>query len=245
MFYRMNEPQQARLGDALAAIRAIYDRVFADDMMITLEKNMGFLEDSAFLAALTAEPRNEQEESLVWRLHVLCWCAENALRLQGDFVECGVYRGFSTSVVAKYLDFGTRDRKWYLYDTFSGIPADQLDAGAANPQPFQDPSLHGFVLRRFASYPNIAVIRGRVPEVLAQESPKRIAFMHLDMNSASAEIGALEALYDRVVPGGFVVLDDYGWFWYRSQKLAEDRFFAERGAKVLELPTGQGLVIKY
>ena len=41
-----------------------------------------------------------------------------------------------------------------------------------------------------------------------------------------------------------IVLDDYGWSLYRAQKQAEDAFFAERGYLVLELPTGQGLVVK-
>jgi hypothetical protein len=40
-----------------------------------------------------------------------------------------------------------------------------------------------------------------------------------------------------------VLLDDYGWYAYRAQKRAEDAFFAAQGYKVLELPTGQGLVV--
>lgn len=43
---------------------------------------------------------------------------------------------------------------------------------------------------------------------------------------------------------GAIVLDDYGWSVYREQKLLEDAWFAERGYQGLELPTGQGLVIK-
>ena len=60
----------------------------------------------------------------------------------------------------------------------------------------------------------------------------------------SAEIGALELLFDRLVPGAVVVLDDYGWIAYREQKAAEDPFFLARGYRVMELPTGQGLLIK-
>lgn len=46
------------------------------------------------------------------------------------------------------------------------------------------------------------------------------------------------------MPGAIVILDDYGWAGGLPQKRAEDAFFAERGYQVLELPTGQGLVIK-
>jgi predicted O-methyltransferase YrrM len=64
------------------------------------------------------------------------------------------------------------------------------------------------------------------------------------MNNAEAEIGALEVLWDRVVPGAVVILDDYGWAGCLEQKRAEDVFLTERGYQVLELPTGQGLLIK-
>ncbi|WYX15476.1 hypothetical protein WJ974_02785 [Achromobacter xylosoxidans] len=68
--------------------------------------------------------------------------------------------------------------------------------------------------------------------------------MHLDLNNAEAEIGALDMLFDRMVPGAVLILDDYGWLYYRAQKDAEDPWFARRGYRVLELPTGQGMVIK-
>ncbi len=45
-------------------------------------------------------------------------------------------------------------------------------------------------------------------------------------------------------PCGAIVLDNYGRSIYREQKLLEDAWFAERGYRVLELPTGQGLIIK-
>jgi len=104
--------------------------------------------------------------------------------------------------------------------------------------------LFGKVTQRFADLKNVHVTQGSVPEILYQVAPEKIAFLHLDINSAAAEIGALEFLFDRIVPGGVIVLDDYGWLFYRAQKEAEDPFFAARGCRVLELPTGQGMVIK-
>jgi O-methyltransferase len=65
------------------------------------------------------------------------------------------------------------------------------------------------------------------------------------MNSVASELAALEALFDRVVPGGLIVFDDYGWTGYIAQKKAEDAFMAARGHTILELPTGQGMVLKH
>ena len=76
-------------------------------------------------------------------------------------------------------------------------------------------------------------------------SPEKIALMHIDMNNVDAEIGTLELLWDRVVPGGIVVLDDYGWLAYHKQFSAELAWFRQRGQYVLEMPTGQGLVVKH
>jgi len=46
------------------------------------------------------------------------------------------------------------------------------------------------------------------------------------------------------VSRGYIVFDDYGWKHFKKQRDAENRFMADRGHFILELPTGQGLVIK-
>ena len=45
-------------------------------------------------------------------------------------------------------------------------------------------------------------------------------------------------------PGALVLLDDYAYYGYFSQKLAMDQFAQEKGINILSLPTGQGLVLK-
>ena len=244
MFYGLNPAQAERLRTILDEIGAMYDgRMFANDMLITLHRSAGFLGDARFMAAFSGEANDDQERSLAWRLHVLVWCAEGALRREGDFVECGVYRGFSTAVAARYLDLARLDRRWILFDTFSGIPEDQLNPGGFNPDIYREPGLHAACVARFAHLPNVEVVRGRVPEILADHAPERIAFVHLDMNSAEAEVAALECLFPRFAQGAYVLLDDYGWHFHREQKLVADEFFGDHGYRVLELPTGQGLVI--
>jgi predicted O-methyltransferase YrrM len=80
---------------------------------------------------------------------------------------------------------------------------------------------------------------------LKGNSPEKICYLHIDLNSAKYEIAVLDALFDRVVPGGVIILDDYEWSgMYREQKIAEDAWFEQRRYRVFPLPTGQGLVLK-
>ena len=244
MFYKLDAANTARLREALSLLAQCYPRIFVNDMLIALERNAGFLDDARFMQAFSEAARNPQEKSLVWRLHVLAWAADHCRRLPGDFVECGVYEGFSTAVLARFLDFAKLPKRWFLYDTFSGVPEHQLNSFATNPGRYADPDLYERAVKRFEPWPNIRVVRGQVPEVLQEHAPERVAFLHIDMNSADAELGALEQLFGRVVKGGMVILDDYGWTYHREQMYVEDAFFQRLDYRVLELPTGQGLVIK-
>ncbi len=210
---------------------------FFGDSLFTCSKSLGFLTDEKFRRIVDKNAVNDIEETTIWRTHVLCWAAESALALDGDFVECGCYLGYSVACIAEFVNFAASDRHYYLYDVFENPPeAHDLDDHGSD--------LHEQVKARFADFPNITVTKGVVPAILDHVAPEKIAFMHIDMNSITAEIGALERLFDRVTAGGMIVLDDYGWSNYRPQKEAHDRFFAERGLGVLDMPTGQGLVIK-
>jgi hypothetical protein len=174
---------------------------------------------------------------------VLAWAARTAMRgssVPGDFVECACYRGTSARVVCDTVNFAESDRRYYLYDLFEHDPSIQQ----RQPLPEHSTTLYADTVARFQDLPNVIVTQGRVPDVLHEVAPERIAFLHLDLNNAATELAALEFLFDRISPGGMIVLDDYGWLTYRAQKLAEDEWLGARGYHVLELPTGQGLLIK-
>jgi hypothetical protein len=65
------------------------------------------------------------------------------------------------------------------------------------------------------------------------------------MNSAVAEIGALEYFWEKVVEGGMIVLDDYGYSpKYLEQRLAIDQWASKLGVDILSVATGQGLILK-
>ena len=74
--------------------------------------------------------------------------------------------------------------------------------------------------------------------------PDSIAFCHIDMNHPAPEAGALREVLPRLSKGGAIIFDDYGWWWYSAQKRALDPIARSLGQEILELPTGQGLLIK-
>lgn len=222
--------------------------MFAGDMLIAFWRNRTFLSDENFMRSYQDNARNDQERSLIWRLHTLTWAAESTAHLAGDFVECGTFKGACASMICQYMNFAELDKKFYLYDTFEGLHDDYSTAEERQAwhvySDYNGDELYKEVRSRFEKYPNVEVIRGVVPESFEQACPEKIAFMHIDMNAEKAEIAALDALFDKMVPGGILVLDDFGWEFSRNQAIAELRFMKERGLPILELPTGQGVVIK-
>jgi O-methyltransferase len=229
---------------ALKRFAQIFHNVYAADNVILFDRNLAFLDDKKFAEVCERNARNDQERSLQLRLNTLVWAALEALRVPGDFVECGVWRGFCSAAIADYLDFDHVLKQFYLYDTFEGIPP-QYDSEHHDAPAFHEAGLYESVIERFSRYPNVRVVRGVIPDTFVQAVPDQIAFLHLDLNSSMAEIAALEVLFDRVSPGGLVVFDDYGWSAYAAQQAAEDAFMRKRDHRILELPTGQGLLIKH
>jgi len=236
-----------------------HSSLFWGDRLLTLDKAAGFFDDEDFRRAYESIRGShlydsyETPHTIAWRLHTLVWAARSAIAKPGDLVECGVFKGDMSWVVATVLGSAIADRSFYLYDSFEGFsPVLSSDDDYVNSPYFmemaqkvyRDPAIYDAVVKRFTDFPNVKIIRGFVPDTFKIAIPERIAFLHIDLNSPAAEIAALEHLFDRVVSGGCIVFDDYGWKHFKKQRDAENRFMAERGHFILELPTGQGLVIK-
>lgn len=216
--------------------------------------NSDFMRDPRFLEAYRAGLENAPAGTqLEWRVHVALWCATQALRLKGDFVECGVHTGILSGAVMQWLDFAREtERRFFLFDTWQGIPEEQVSEQERrtgvldmNRKYAQGDALHAAAVKKFSRWPNARVVRGRVPESLeAMRDSQGVAYASIDMNVAAAEMAAAGFLWPRLAPGALVLLDDYGWAAHASQKQAWDEFARSHGVMVLGLPTGQGLILK-
>ena len=247
-FYGLNDEQEVEeLKTALDTLRRLYDgQFFIGDMMCAFSKVLSFYHDSSFTQAMSRNAVQAYELSRMWRLHTLVWAARSAAALPGDFVECGVYIGLSAGVIADTLGFEALDKTFFLYDTFAGLAedySDEVERAQSNYEVTED-VLYESVKKRFSQWPNVQVVKGIVPVIFEDVCPDRIAYLHIDLNAAKAEIGAPDVLFDKVVSGGFIILDDYGTKRGHRQHEAENAWMKERGYEILEMPTGQGLIVK-
>ncbi|MCE9618502.1 MAG: TylF/MycF family methyltransferase [Planctomycetes bacterium] len=212
---------------------------FADNFF-TWGRNNSMLDDAEFMKSWESNALNMTDKGILWRRYVLACAAYHCVQLDGDFVECGAYTGTAVKTVMDYLGGPAFPKTFWAYDLF-----EHNEAMLHHSLPAHGKDLHEQVKHRFRDYPQVRIIKGFIPDVFAEHAPDKIAYMHIDMNQAPAELAALEGLFDRMVPAGILVLDDYEWtLGYRGQKLAEDPWFEARGYRVMPLPTGQGLVIK-
>lgn len=103
------------------------DGKYAEDGLLTVHSGT-FRTDTRFRAAYVRGIRasNGIDPHFEWRVHTALWAAETSLRVNGDFVECGVNAGFISSAIMRRLDWNRVGRWFHLIDTFAGPVLDQF-----------------------------------------------------------------------------------------------------------------------
>jgi hypothetical protein len=210
--------------------------------------NRDFLEEPDFVRAYARGIDASGDLGWRWRVHIGLWAAATAARHPGDFVECGVNRGFLSTAIMEYLDWDRLGKQFWLLDTFAGIDLSQLEgdelAAARERNARMDLADGDSVRAWFSQWQNVNVIEGSVPATLPQVQADEIAYLHLDMNASAPEVAALEYFWERLVPGAVVLFDDYGYRGYEAQRHALGALARRRDFPIASLPTGQGLLIR-
>lgn len=178
--------------------------------------------------------------------------------IPGDIVECGVWRGGSMLAVAKtLLEVGDTERELHLYDTFEGMSEptehDKRHDGksAADMLATSDKSSGVWAYATLedvqetmaqAAYPGERVhyYKGKVEDTIPGDAPEKISILRLDTDWYESTRHELEHLWPRLVPGGVLLLDDYGW-WDGARR-AVDEWLAELKVPVLLLRMDEGRI---
>lgn len=167
-------------------------------------------------------------------------------RTEGDFIECGVWRGGSCMIAMhSFLHFGQSDRRFVLFDTFEGMtePAnvdvdiggtsagELMEAQGKRPDGVWCIALFEEVIANILTtgYPinNVKLVKGDIRQTALGFAPERIAILHLDTDFYDSTKVELECFYAHLQMGGVLIVDDYG-HWRGARKAVDEYFERER-----------------
>jgi O-methyltransferase len=145
--------------------------------------------------------------------------AQEIKDIEGDVVECGVWKGGMIAGIASVLG---PDRKYTLFDSFEGLPpAQEIDGGGAIAwQEDKESSIYynncsaekeiAEEAMKLAGVDNYEIISGWFNKTLSKYPPgESIALLRLDADWYESTLACLDNLFDKVVKGGCIIIDDY------------------------------------
>jgi hypothetical protein len=171
---------------------------------------------------------------------------KRVIALPGCIVECGVFKGVSLMQFATLRRLLENDdsRKIVGFDAFGPFPGVHEAADAAFVEQWERRAGPGIPVNTLAAaldhkeFRNVELIAGDVldtlPRYIGQHPELKIALLHVDVDVYLPTRVTLESLYDRVLPGGIVILDDYPTVAGATR--AVDEFLAGRNVTIQKLP---------
>jgi len=147
--------------------------------------------------------------------------------VRGDFVECGTARGGSAALIGLTLKRLNAERRLWVFDTFTGLPAPTKDDPDYDIAKNYTGTCVGTLdevrdlLARYDILEDTTLVKGLFQDTLAGAAIGEIAFLHIDGDWYDSVQCCLESLYARVTPGGIIQIDDYG-HWAGARKAADE-----------------------
>jgi O-methyltransferase len=163
----------------------------------------------------------------------------DALGLSGDIVECGAWNGGAAAIMAAAAyetptAAAVRERIVWVFDSFAGLPPPGAHDGPTVHRAFfagwctGDPANVEAAFRRTGvPRERLRTVAGWFDDTLPVATVGEIAVLHVDCDWYEPVRTVLRTLYDRVVPGGFVTIDDYG-LWPGAQRAVDEHLAARR-----------------
>jgi len=173
------------------------------------------------------------------RLEKLIEYSKQTKDLPGKMAEVGVYKGGTALLLAK-----SNPRKHlYLFDTFDGMPA-VSEHDLHHKGDFKDTSIE-HIEKLLIGCSNYSVHKGLFPQDTSDViKDEQFSLVHLDCDIYSSVKESLEFFYDKVVPGGIIVFDDYNAPTCPGAKLAVDEFLADKPEKLFNFVQDQVAMVK-
>jgi hypothetical protein len=181
-----------------------------------------------------------------------------SLSLPGDIVECGVYRGNTLCMFAKFFEIfspANRLNKVIGFDNFKGFESFSVKDGKEverrgkviggwNAGDFKDALIRALEIHTRDSFlprvPRVELVEGDICKTakryVADNPGLRIALLHLNCNLYEPTLAALKAFYPRVVNSGVIVCAEYGMKEWGGESAAIEEYFKGSLPKFQRMP---------
>ena len=225
---------RGREGRAARALRLF--RQYVDDCAPACDQAYDQMYHDGLLATKTPPVPLRRRQ----RFHALVQLFREALRLDGMIAECGCFRGLSSFLLCSTLKLahGGFDGSGYrIFDSFMGLSEPRPEDAIADTDPDAE-EIRGtaragrlaapldHVKAALSPFPRIEYFPGWIPQAFPNEPGARYRFVHVDVDLYQPTRDSLEYFFPRMVPGGIIVCDDYGWPGARK---AVEEFCARAG----------------
>jgi len=199
-------------------------------------------EDKEFLNNFfQLSPLSPSSEERKFVLREFCHYTRN---LSGEMSECGSYTGVSAWFMAK----SSPQTNLYLFDSFEGLSAPEIvDRPKNGVQEWNKGDMlanEACLRHNLINFKNVHIMRGWIPSRFPEIASKMFRLVHIDVDLFQPTLDSLEFFYPRLVPGGVIVMDDYGYLTCPGAYKAAHQYMENKTEYILHLPTGQGVIIK-
>jgi O-methyltransferase len=183
-----------------------------------------------------------------FRCYELWTLVEQSAKLTGDIIEIGTWRGGTGALMAVQAARCGIDGKVYLCDTFTGVVKSSDKDTYYNDGEHADVSLEGVrnLIDRQLGLNNVEILQGMFPEDTGhQVAQNRFRLCHIDVDVYQSASDILDWVWERLVPGGIVVYDDYGFQSCDGIRKHVNEIKSRKDGIVLHNLNGHAIVMKY
>jgi O-methyltransferase len=176
-------------------------------------------------------------------------------KLNGDFVECGVWKGHSAYIISSILSENGFKGVLHIFDSFEeGLSVktkkdknfrDELTEKQVQEEASLFASTENEVSACLSEFQFVHLYKGWIPSRFIEVEDRQFAFVHIDVDLYEPILDSLNFFFPRLVEGGVIVFDDYGITQFPGAKKAVDEFLKKNTYQFFyKVPMGSSFVIK-
>ena len=175
-------------------------------------------------------------------------------KINGDFVECGCWRGHSSNIISEIISKSNRNINFHIFDSFEGLSEfviEDQNFFYSNKEDKKNISKHFDSSELFVKdkvlgkFDFVKTYKGWIPKRFNEVKNLSFSLVHIDVDLYEPTLASLEFFYPRLSKGGIIICDDYNVSAYPGSKKAWDEFFDDKDYEFFyKVPMGACFIVK-